>query len=210
MRRSNQRFRFLMAVTLMVAALSLCASPVSGQALRTPWGDPDLQGIWSNPYVTPLERPKQFGNREFLTKEEIASEEKRLRELAQGPGRDDRQGTGTEKDVARAYNEHWFGDPSLLRGTRTSLIIDPPDGRGTVQDWDEEGISLGIAARHIGRKTRADIATPIRTVSGLQPRSNESLRWSGRSRRPRTLPRNEYAGAAAIRHLWRCGAHCPD
>jgi hypothetical protein len=129
MRTSNQRFRFWSAVALMVAGLSLSASPVSGQALRTPWGDPDLQGIWSNPYVTPLERPKQFGNREFLTKEEIASEEKRLLELSKGPGRDDRQGTGTEKDVARAYNEHWFGDPSLLRGTRTSLIIDPPDGR---------------------------------------------------------------------------------
>src|SRR5438128_1698358 len=126
---SNQRFRPLIAVACMAAGLSLCASPVSGQALRTPWGDPDLQGIWNNPYVTPLERPKQFGTREFLTKEEIASEEKRLVELAKGPGRDSRQGTGTEKDVAKAYNEHWFGDPSLLRGTRTSLIIDPPDGR---------------------------------------------------------------------------------
>src|SRR5207249_7022285 len=84
---------------------------------------------WGNPYVMPLERPKQFGTREFLTKEEIAAEERRLRELAKGPGRDNRDGTGTEKDVARAYNEHWFGDPSLLRSTRTSMIIDPPDGR---------------------------------------------------------------------------------
>ena len=129
MRSSNQRFGFFIAVALMVAGLSLCASPVTAQAPRTPWGEPDLLGIWSNTYVTPLERPKQFGNREFLTKEEIASEEKRLQELSKGPGRDNRQETGTEKDVARAYNEHWFGDPSLLRGTRTSLIIDPPDGR---------------------------------------------------------------------------------
>src|SRR5436190_20953615 len=111
---------------LFVLVMSL---PLAAQGQRTPWGDPDLQGIWSNPYVIPLERPKQFGTREFLTKEEIAAEERRLRDLAKGPGRDARDGTGTEKDVARAYNEHWFGDPSLLRSTRTSMIIDPPDGR---------------------------------------------------------------------------------
>ena len=129
MRTSNQRFRLSMVVTGMVAGMWLSASSVSGQTLRTPWGDPNLQGIWSNPYVTPLERPKQFGTREFLTKDEVAAEERRLLELSRGPGRDSRQETGTEKDVARAYNEHWFGDPSLLRGTRTSLIVDPADGR---------------------------------------------------------------------------------
>ena len=129
MRTSNQRFRLLIAVAALVAGMSLSPSSVSGQTLRTPWGDPDLQGIWNNPYVTPLERPQQFGTREFLTKDEIAAEERRLLELSKGAGRDNRQGTGTEKDVARAYNEHWFGDPSLLRGTRTSLIVDPPNGR---------------------------------------------------------------------------------
>jgi len=129
MRTSNQRFGLLVAVAAIVAGISLSPASVSGQTLKTPWGEPDLQGIWSNPYVTPLERPKQFGTREFLTKEEIASEERRLQELSKGPGRDNRAGTGTEKDVARAYNEHWFGDPSLLRGTRTSLVVDPTDGR---------------------------------------------------------------------------------
>ncbi len=116
-------------IVIMIAALGPASILGQTTTVRTPWGDPDLQGIWSNPYVIPLERPKQFGTREFLTKEEIAAEERRLRELAKGPGRDNRDGTGTEKDVARAYNEHWFGDPSLLRSTRTSMIIDPPDGR---------------------------------------------------------------------------------
>ena len=109
--------------------VSLLSSPLAGQSLRTPWGDPDLQGIWSNPYVIPLQRPKEFGTREFLTKEEIAAAEQKLAAQAKLPGRDARDGTGTEKDVARAYNNHWFGDPSLQRGTRTSLIVDPPDGR---------------------------------------------------------------------------------
>ena len=52
--------------------MTLLPLSVMGQSLKTPWGDPDLQGIWSNPYVTPLERPKEFGTRQFLTKEEIA------------------------------------------------------------------------------------------------------------------------------------------
>jgi hypothetical protein len=117
----------LLLVALTV--VTLLPLSVSGQGLKTPWGDPDLQGIWSNPYVTPLQRPKEFGNREFLTKEEIAAAEKELVDKAKDPGRDKRDGAGTEKDVARAYNNHWFGDPSFNRGTRTSLIIDPPDGR---------------------------------------------------------------------------------
>ena len=118
---------FVFSSALVV--VSLWPVPVAGQALRTPWGDPDLQGIWSNPFVTPLERPEEFGTREFLTEEEIGAAERNLVERSELPGRDSREGAGTEIDVSRAYNNHWFGDPSLLRGTRTSLIIDPPDGR---------------------------------------------------------------------------------
>jgi hypothetical protein len=130
MKPRSQRLALLIVMTGITAGMSLSPSLLAGQTtLRTPWGDPDLQGIWNNPYVTPLERPKQFGTREFLTEDEIAAEERRLAEQAKGPGRDSRTETGTEKDVARAYNEHWFGDPSLLRGTRTSLIVAPPDGR---------------------------------------------------------------------------------
>src|SRR5438067_184999 len=70
--------------------VSLLSSPLAGQSLRTPWGDPDLQGIWSNPYVIPLQRPKEFGTREFLTKEEIAAAEQKLAAQAKLPGRDAR------------------------------------------------------------------------------------------------------------------------
>ena len=99
---------------LAVALLS--PAPAVSQTLRTPWGDPDLQGIWSNPSVTPLERPEAFGTREYLTAEEIAAAEQALVERSRQPGRDSRAGAGTEQDVARAYNEHWRGDPSLSRG----------------------------------------------------------------------------------------------
>jgi hypothetical protein len=123
--RKNQYSLLLVVLTVV----TLLPVSVMGQAPKTPWGDPDLQGIWSNPYVTPLQRPKEFGTRAFLTKEEIAEAERELIEKAKDPGRDKRDGAGTEKDVARAYNNHWFGDPSFNRGTRTSMIIDPPDGR---------------------------------------------------------------------------------
>jgi hypothetical protein len=106
----------------------------TGTPLRTPWGEPDLQGIWSNPVVTPLERPAEFGARQFLTDAEAAKLQQQLLERNKRPGRDSRTvaglpGVGTEKDVARAYNEHWFGDKPTKIGKRTSAIIDPPDGR---------------------------------------------------------------------------------
>ena len=106
----------------------------AGTPLRTPWGEPDLQGIWSNPVLTPLERPKEFGTREFLTEAEAAKLQEQLLERNKRPGRDSRTvagkpAVGTEKDVARAYNEHWFGDKPTKIGKRTSEIIDPPDGR---------------------------------------------------------------------------------
>ena len=114
---------------IALGGAGLFAASALAQEPMTPWGDPDLQGIWSNPYNTPLERPERFGTREFLTDEEIASAEQELVERFQQPGRDSREYVGTEKDVARAYNEHWRGDPSYARGRRTSMIIDPPDGR---------------------------------------------------------------------------------
>src|SRR5688572_21731961 len=106
-------------VATVILVVSLAPASAAGQAFRTPWGEPDLQGIWSNRFVTPLERPREFGTREFLTEDEIAAAERQLLEQSKRPGRDSREGTGTERDVARAYNEHWFGDPSLLRGKRT-------------------------------------------------------------------------------------------
>ncbi len=129
MRMRSQYFALLGALSAVLVIVLVAPATVAGQALRTPWGEPDLQGIWNNRFVTPLERPKEFGTREFLTEDEIAAAERQLVEQAKRPGRDSREGAGSERDVARAYNEHWFGDPSLLRGRRTSQIADPPDGR---------------------------------------------------------------------------------
>ena len=68
---------------------------------RTSWGEPDLQGIWTNEFDTPLQRPAQFANKEFFTEEERAELDKQRAALL---GRDLRVERGSELDVAGAYN----------------------------------------------------------------------------------------------------------
>jgi hypothetical protein len=91
---------------------------------RTPWGDPDLQGIWTNEYDTPLQRPAQFAGKEFFTDQERAELDNQRAALL---GRDLRVERGTELDVAGAYNAVFMS--TKRTGRRTSLIVDPPDGR---------------------------------------------------------------------------------
>ena len=95
---------------------------------RTPWGDPDLAGIWSPGYtLTPLERPDEFEGREFLTDEEVAALEGAQDESA---GRNFRPESGTVADVEGAYNDEFTGrGKDVIRTRRTSLIVDPPNGR---------------------------------------------------------------------------------
>jgi hypothetical protein len=98
----------------------------AGTIVRTPWGEPDLQGIWSGDTLTPLQRPARFANKPVLSPEEAAAVEA---EVHARPGRDDRSARGTEKDVAAAYNEHWLPPSQKLSDRRTSLIVDPAEGR---------------------------------------------------------------------------------
>jgi hypothetical protein len=93
---------------------------------RTPWGDPDLQGTWSNQTLTPLERPAVFKDKPVLTEAEAAAYEKRLVEA----GNVDNRTPGTVQDVNLAYNQVWWDRGNkIVADRRTSLIVDPPDGR---------------------------------------------------------------------------------
>ena len=132
----------------------------AADTLRTPWGDPDLQGIWSNNILVPLERSPEFGTRAFLTEAEHAKALAELLKQNERPGRDSREGTGTEKDVARAYNEFWFGDKPTQLGMRTSMVIDPPDGR--IPPFTSE------AAARIAAK-REFLAALLQGTSGGRP-----------------------------------------
>ena len=99
-------------------------APASGTALKTAWGEPDLQGIWTDQSDTPLERSAKYANQEFFTE---AQREELDKERSAQLRRDKRVERGTELDVAGAYNAVFM---SIKRtGARTSLVVDPPNGR---------------------------------------------------------------------------------
>ena len=107
------------------SAQAAALAEAGGASHRTPWGDPDLQGTWTNTTTTPLQRPADLADREFLTAEEHAV---RDQQVALSVDLDNRypEGDGTPVSVG-AYNNYWMERGTL--GNRTSLIIDPPDGR---------------------------------------------------------------------------------
>jgi hypothetical protein len=96
----------------------------SAAALMTPWGEPDLQGIWTDETDTPLQRSPKYASQEFLTEEQRAELDKVRSSFI---GRDRRSERGTEADVAGAYNAVFT--PINRTGARTSRIVDPPNGR---------------------------------------------------------------------------------
>jgi hypothetical protein len=101
------------------------SSTTPASALKTPWGEPDLQGIWTDETDTPLQRPAQYANQEFFTPEQRAQLDRTRTELLERER--DRTERGTARDVAGAYNSAFV---SFKRtGARTSLIVDPPNGR---------------------------------------------------------------------------------
>ena len=133
------RYLSLASVSLFVimSVVGLVAPPaVAGQgaqtdanSFQTPWGHPDLQGIWANDTSTPLERPSAFAGQEVLTDEERAACTSQQQKQSFGANADRRDAApGTVTDVGRAYNSFWFPVAGEAIA-RTSLIVDPPDGR---------------------------------------------------------------------------------
>ena len=123
-----------LAAVTMVAAQGVRAAGGQDGALadetwtapRTPWGAPDLAGIWNGKSMTPVERPDRFAGREFLTDEEVAELEAAAIEE---PGRNARATKGTHDDVEGAYNDVFTSrSTNYGRTKRTSLIVNPPDG----------------------------------------------------------------------------------
>jgi hypothetical protein len=114
------------AVAAASAGITLAAAPASAQApaLKTPWGEPDLQGIWTDETDTPLQRSPKFANQEFFTEAQRAELDQERSALLR---RDKRVTRGTELDVAGAYNALFFMQKRT--GARTSMIVDPPNGR---------------------------------------------------------------------------------
>ena len=97
-------------------------------ALKTPWGEPDLQGIWSRDVDIPLQRPTKYGDREFLTDAERGELDRRIADIVSRDSTETRRVRGTERDVNAEFVQAPF-TMHLPVGRRTSLIIDPPNGR---------------------------------------------------------------------------------
>src|SRR5207237_5358757 len=115
----------LTIVVCLVAGLSIWSGaaaqstpgPTSARVFNTSWGEPDLQGIWTDPTDTPFERSSKYANQEFFTE---AQRTELDQERAKLLGRDKRAERGTIADVAGAYNAV-FNNPKKT-GVRTSLI----------------------------------------------------------------------------------------
>jgi hypothetical protein len=163
----------VIAGSTSVAGQGQAGSNRGGTAQKTPWGDPDLQGIWTNEdTATPMERPARFGNREFLTDEEVAAQEKQMleryqRQLAAANPSGPRSNADLErvKNTVEAgiygaeYNNSWMEQPrkpGKLRWKRTSLVVDPPDGRIPVYTM---ALIKRVEQREEARKNRGEADT---------------------------------------------------
>ncbi len=115
------------AVAMVIVGLGIDAAHgqvPGGELPRTSWGDPDLQGMFTNKTITPFERPAGLTGKEFLTVEEAAELEQAR--AVENAARDDQ----VPADIVGNYNTHWFDRGTTVVGTRrTSIIVDPPDGR---------------------------------------------------------------------------------
>ena len=127
--------------TVCLVSTTANAQPAAadGASPRTAWGDPDLQGVWNNSTLTPFQRPESLGDKEFLTEEEAAgiaqAEADRNSALADRPAsRTEADPTGNvDRGVDGApgsYNNFWMErGTSVVATRRTSVVVDPPNGR---------------------------------------------------------------------------------
>src|SRR3954451_23249724 len=123
----------MISVAIAVAIIPMSVTPTPAQApapstlappsktltLKTPWGEPDLQGIWTSDSDTPLQRPARYANQEFFSPAERAELDKARTEVP--PRADASRDRGDARDVAGAYNSQFV--TFKRTGARTSLIV---------------------------------------------------------------------------------------
>jgi hypothetical protein len=122
-------------IVMVMGAAGLAAPSMRGQA--------DLQGIWTNVTITPLERPAELAGKEFFTAAEAAAYEKQVAERNDV----DRRPGNVETDVALGYNAAWWDrGTKVVKTRRTSLIVDPRDGKIPALTADGERRAAALAA----------------------------------------------------------------
>ena len=171
--------RCLAGVLTVVAVVSLSAV-LAGQAQRasagdwtpprTPWGAPDLQGVWDFQSTTPVQRPSELAGKEVFTDEEAAEVEQQALQRNSV----DRRDGGVAVDLARAYGEIWY-NRTPVRNRRTSLVVDPPDGRippltPEAQQRRAERAEYRRAHPADSPDSWRDLSTYARCISRVMPR----------------------------------------
>src|SRR5262245_28045975 len=179
--RVERKAAFILLVVSFLVAMSVqrvrvgggvaatAATPTQSEANATnhvtPWGHPDLQGIWSpGYYLTPLERPDVYGGREFLTDDEVATLEK---EQAENKGRDTRLEAGSREDLEGAYNDAFSGrGTKVVRTKRTSLIVDPANGKIPPLTPEAQARQAAANVRRVPAANRPGASTSRRGNTG--------------------------------------------
>ena len=162
--------------------LSLAGQLAGAQTARTPWGDPDLQGTWSNATLTPLQRPADLKDKEFFTEEEAKAYVQQRIAAQSGDANIER-----DKNAGNvgSYNDAWMDRGNDIVPTRrTSLIVDPKSGRVppfTPEAQREHERNLAYAKEHPAdtpadrylteRRTKAASAMRAAAKSGLETAS---------------------------------------
>src|SRR5262245_60627715 len=171
--------RSLRVAAALLTLAAAAAAPAAAQDRKftppkTPWGEPDLQGTYSNRTITPFERPANVNGREFFTKEEVAGLESR----AQQQSGDENRTKGTDADVSRAYNDFWWDRGTKVTTPRTSLVVEPADGKVPAQteaaklraaDEGKRPAFRGAGANGRGTDTWLDRSTFERCITRGMP-----------------------------------------
>jgi hypothetical protein len=143
-------------------------APATAPALKTSWGEPDLQGIWTDEFDTPLQRPAKYAEQEFFTE---AQREELDRERSALLGR-----RATDLNLVGAYNIAVFMSTKHT-GARTSLIVDPPDGR--IPPFTSQG----------AKATAADRQFRLALLRSTDTCKNKAVQCSGGKYDPTPSPR---------------------
>ncbi|MCE2516124.1 MAG: hypothetical protein J4F37_14155, partial [Acidobacteria bacterium] len=158
------RLRMLACVVAVLAIGWLAPGVVGAQAEaqdvpRLPWGAPDLQGVWDFRSLTPMQRPEELADREVFTAEQAANfAEETIRQRSRDNDTSDR---------VVPYNDFWFDEGTSVTTDRTSLIVDPPDGR--IPALTEEAQARQATLAEARSEVSAHEPTPGGFVEDLGP-----------------------------------------
>jgi hypothetical protein len=170
-------------------------APATSAALKTPWGEPDLQGIWTGESDTPLQRPAQYANQEIFTAAQRAElDAARLAMLS----RDRRLRRGSESDVSGAYSTEFLSVKRV--GTRTSLLSIRPMAGFAADARRREAAAADREFRLAGACNRPNMQNGRRRAAAKYDAALRGARFP----RPNTARYNRHYGPEDASLAERC------